>query len=118
MLGQEVVIKLRAYGRMDANTNDFNSKTHRTGSKGVPTWEDVAYRVIAEETSGDIINIENATSISRAMITDCLTEDCTMLSPSAPGSPEATSTFVKEVQKRRGNWSDMTAACGMQVLGT
>ena len=44
---------------------DMHSTTCKTTNKGGPPWRDVAYRVTADATSGDIINIEDAANINR-----------------------------------------------------
>ena len=46
---------------------DLHSKNFKNTNERGPTWGDVAYRVAADARSGDIINIEDATNITRDM---------------------------------------------------
>ena len=42
----------------------LHSKTYKTANRGGPSWSNVAYRVTADASSGDVINIEDATNIN------------------------------------------------------
>ena len=65
-LAVEMETRFRRKGRMGAWTRmDLHSRTYKTTKRGGPTWRDVAYRVTADMTSGDIINIEDWTNINR-----------------------------------------------------